>query len=96
MDLKDRACWKPDKETNAQKKVIEKSRECHNQKPQPTPDTKRKTNKKTFNAGKINKQKEKNAREALRPAPSLNEMIVILKGRKKKKKKNEKKEQVKT
>ena len=93
MDLKDRACWKPDKETNAPKKVIEKSRECHNQKPQPTPDTKRKTNKKTFNAGKINKQK--NAREALRPAPSsLNEMIVILKGRKKKI--NEKKEQVKT
>ena len=38
------------------KKLIEKSRECHDHKPQPTPDTKRKKKKTKINACKINKQ----------------------------------------
>ena len=38
---------------NMKQKLIEMSRECHNQKPQPAVDTKRKTK---INACKINKQ----------------------------------------
>ena len=38
------------------KKLIEKSRECHNYKPQPTPDTKRKRKMTKTNAHKTNKQ----------------------------------------
>ena len=38
------------------KKLIEKSRECHNHKPQPTPDTKRKRKMTKTNAHKTNKQ----------------------------------------
>ena len=47
--------------------LIEKSRECHNHKRQPTHDTKRREKMAKPNTSKINKQT--NAREALRPAP---------------------------
>ena len=53
------------------------SRECHNQKPQPTPDTKRKRKWTKVNACKINKH----VRDAHRPAPSPpGEVITMLKG----------------
>ena len=39
-----------------QKKLIEKSRECHNHKPQPTPDSKRKRKMTNTNTYKANKQ----------------------------------------
>ena len=67
--------------------LIEKSRECHNQKPQSIPDTKKKRKRTNINACKIN------AREAHKPAPSSpSEMIIMLKWLKK----HEDKEQDKT
>ena len=64
------------------KKLIEKSRECHNHKPQPTPNTKRKRKMTKTNTHKTNKQT--NAREAHRQAPSSpSEVITMLKGMKK-------------
>ena len=42
------------------KNLIEKARECHNHKPQPTSDTKRKRKKIEIKACKINKQIHKN------------------------------------
>ena len=60
------------------KRLIEKSRECHNDKPQPTPDTKRKRKRTKTNTCKTN------AREAHRPAPSSpSEVIAMLTGMKK-------------
>ena len=41
------------------KKLMEKSRVCHNHKPQPTPDTSRKSKRTKINACKINKQMHK-------------------------------------
>ena len=59
------------------KKLIEKSRECHNHKPQPTPDTMRKRKMTKTNTYKTNT----NAREAHRPAPSSPiEVITMLNG----------------
>ena len=49
------------------KTLIEKSRECHNHKPQPTPDTRRKRKRTNTN---ICKNKQTNARDLHRPAPS--------------------------
>ena len=58
-------------------KLIERSRVCHNHKPQPTLDTKRKR-KKDKNIHAQNKQT--NVREAQRPAPSSpSEVIRMLK-----------------
>ena len=58
------------------KKVREKSRECHNHKPQPFPDTKRKRIQ-----TKPNKRKSTNVRKALRLAlSSPSEVITVLKG----------------
>ena len=58
------------------KKVREKSRECHNQKPQPFPDTKRKRKPTNPNKHKSNKRKK-----ALRLALfSPSEVIAMLKG----------------
>ena len=64
------------------KRVREKSRECHNHKPQPIPDTKWKR-KQT----KPNKRKSNHVRKALRLAlSSPSEVIAMLKGLKKKNK----------
>ena len=56
------------------KKLIEKSRECHNHKPQPAPDTKRKRKWTKINTCKINKS----------ALSSPNEVITMLKGLRKK------------
>ena len=70
---------------NLLKKVREKSRECHNRKPQPLPDTKRKR-KQTKNQTSANRT---NVRKALRLALSSPSVVIaMLKGLKKKKKKN--------
>ena len=61
------------------KKVREKSRECHNYKPQPLPDTKTKR-KRT----KPNSANQTNVRKALSPS---SEVIAMLKGLKKHKRK---------
>ena len=58
------------------KKLIEISRECHNHKPQPTPDTKRKRNMTKTNTYKTNKQLQEKHRQA-RSSPS--EVITMLK-----------------
>ena len=59
-----------------EKKVREKSRECHNHKPQPFPDSKRKRKPTNPNKHKSNKR-----RKALRLAlSSPSEVIAILKG----------------
>ena len=66
-----------------EKKIIEKSRECHNHKPQPTPNTKKKKKWQT-----LTRIKQTSAREAHRPAPSSpSEVITMLKGMKKHKQK---------
>ena len=62
------------------KKLIEKARECHNHKPQPTPDTKRRKMTKT-NTYKANKQMHKKHTDQL-PLPQ-SEVITMLKGMKK-------------
>ena len=64
------------------KQLIEKSRDCHNHKPQPTPDTKRKRKMTKTNTYKTTKQT--NAGEAHRPTPSSPiEVITMLKRMKK-------------
>ena len=64
-----------DKSAKVTKELIEKSRECHNHKPQPTLNTKRK--RKMTN---LTHTKQTNAREAHRPAlSSSSEVITMLK-----------------
>ena len=58
---------------HGKKKLIERSRGCHNHNPQPTLDTKRKRKKHT-------RAKQTNVREVQRPAPSSpSEVIRMLK-----------------
>ena len=66
------------------RKLIDKTRECHNHKQQPTTDTKRKRKRTNTNTCKRNK----NAREGHRPAPSSPGGVIT--------KKHEDKEQGKT
>ena len=62
---------------NFKKKLIERSRVCHNHKPQPTLDIKRKRKRRKPYTRKTNK---KNVQEAQRPAPSPpSEVIRMLK-----------------
>ena len=58
-------------------KLKEKSRECHNQKPQPTSDTKRKRKRTKHNTYKTNKQMQEKHKDS-----SPSEVIIILKGKK--------------
>ena len=56
--------------TNLFKRLIEKSRECHNHKPQPTPDTKRKRKMTKLNTIKTNKQTHEKHTDQL-PLPQV-------------------------
>ena len=64
------------------KNIIEKSREYHNHKQQPTPDTKRKRKMKQTNTYKTNIQMHKKHTDQL-PSSSPSEEITMLKGMKK-------------
>ena len=58
----------------SEKTLTEKSRQCHNQKPQPTPDTKRKRKSTKLTLAK----KQTNAREAQRLAPSSPSKVMTM------------------
>ena len=77
--VNDHCCHRTTKfAVSVKKKLIEKFRECHNHKPQPTP-TRRGREKLQKNQHVQNKQT--NAREAQRPPPSSPiEVITMLKG----------------